>query len=189
MPDLVTIDDAKSYLGDEASDNDEALELLLETVIEILEDRTGQKFLKGGDTVADEPHNGSGTSYLTLNRPASSVTSVKIGQDVSSPDDTLVVSDLVVDTESQRLIYLKGGTFTFGVRNVFVTYVAADNLPMIARAAVLEATAYLYHRRGKEHVTAESIGEFGTMNMLNAKLDFLPIWRKAVTKLRRWAFV
>jgi hypothetical protein len=182
VADLLTLDDLKSYLGNQDSDHDAFLDLMLDVVETMLEGKTGQNFAAGG-AVTDEPQDGKGTPWLYLDRPPSAVSAIKVGQDVSDPDDTIDVADIVVDQANSRLIYLNSRIFPKGIRNIFVTYTAAENLPALAKAAVMEGTTYLYRRRGREHITGESLGELGTINLMNARLERLPVWQAAIMEL------
>lgn len=188
MSDLITLQEIKSYMGDQAPENDEVLQSLAAAVENSLQEQTGQTFAVGG-SVSDEPHDGSGKPILYLDRPPVSLSAaIKVGQDLSSPDSTIATTDVVVDPEQWRLIYKNGYRFVRGIRNIFVSYTADDNLPEVAKAAVAEAVAFLYQRRGREHISADSLGEFGSISMLSSRMDFLPMWQRAVKQLRRKFF-
>ncbi len=190
MADLISLDEIKSYMGgqQELAEHDDLLQLLAGVLEDALQSETGQTFAAGG-SVTDEPHDGSGTSYLYLNRPPVSLSAaIKVGQDPTSPDATIDTSYIVVDPDQWRLIYKNNCRFVRGTRNIFVSYTAAANLPDRAKMAIAEGVAYLFRRRGREHITADSLGEFGTISMLSSRMDFLPMWRKAVSHLQREAF-
>lgn len=184
MADLATVADLKSDMLLSGTEHDIVLAEALDKAEAMLEGDVGDTFRAGG-AVADEPHDGNAMDILYLLRPADSTVAitVKIGQLVADPDEELSSADDELRVDGRRLIRVDGGVFCGGVRNVFVTYTAEDYLPTVARAAVLECAAFLYHRIGKEHITSETIGEFGSI-AVSARHDRQPAWRQAVQELR-----
>lgn len=196
MPDLVTLSDLKDHLGDASSmdfslqgEADTYLTAVLDRVEDMLERATGQVFHAGG-TETDEPTNGKGFDWIEVERPISSLTSVKIGFDPDDPDVTLSDTPDEVQaisfTPGGRKTKVKrrdGGVFPTGVHNVYVTYDYAAYTPEVAQAAVLEGAAYLLRRRGSEHAASRSVGEFGSTEYA-ALFDNLPTWQKAVGQLQ-----
>ncbi len=181
---LADLDDLKDWLPREEPGDDVVLQPLLDTVEELLERKTGKNFTIGG-AVTDEPHDGSGTNELRLDRPPVTVdAAIKVGEVVASPDSTIPVVDIIVVQEEFRLTYEGGRTFKKGRRNIFVTYTAAEYLPTIAKRGVCELSAMIYRRRGAEHLRGQSIGELGSVALIASRLEFLPMWREAVRELR-----
>ena len=186
---LANLDDLKDYLPRSEPGDDAILQPLLDMLEGLLEDETGQLFTVGA-AIIDDPHDGKGTSILSLNRPPVTVdAAIKVGQILASPDATIPAADIIVDQAEMRLIYKGAAIFTEGIRNIFVTWTAADNLPSLAKAAILEATAFIYHRRGGEHVRGRSEGELGSIQLISSQLRFLPIWQKARGSLKRYSFI
>jgi len=180
MADLATVADLESWLQIKSGSETATLTRILDSVEDLLERLTGQTFAASG-AVTDELHDGTGSILLWVDRPVQSWTSVKIGTDPSNPDETVTDQSAII-ADGRRLMRRDGKVFTLGVMNVRVTYTAASNLPELAKLAVLEAGAYMYRRRGKEHVRSMAQGEFGNFSLM-AELDKLPIWSKAVATL------
>ncbi len=190
MAELVTLSEVKDWLNDQSKDRDAMLTVLFGVVQTMLEGRTGQDFSDATTGLTDQPFDGTGTELLVMPRPPSALNAdIKVGQDVSDPDDTLLQADIIAVPEKQWLMYKSGKVFPKGLRNLFIDYDAAANFPALAKLAVLEATAYLWRRIGKEHVSAETIGEFGNIQMMGAKLNRLQIWEQAVGSLRLYITV
>ncbi len=185
MADLVTLAEVKEFIGiTEETRHDAVLKDLIDMVEELLEAETGQTFTTT-TAITDEPHDGSGNDVLYLDRRPTALTAdVKIGQDPNDPDTTIAQADVTVDQPNNRIIYEGGLSFPSGRRNIFVSYTATENVPALAAAAVKEATAFLYRRRGREHISGASINEFGSLDMFAALLDRLPIWQKALRHYR-----
>lgn len=179
MADLVSEPELSQYLGGDVDDPN-TLQSVLTAAEDLLERATGQVFAEGA-TVTDEKRNGNGLKTLRLARIVASITTVKVGHDSADPDTTLTSDDVVFD--GQRIVRIDGGVFPFGTANVHVTYEAADNLPEIAKMAVLEGAAFLWRRRGREHVTSETVGEFGAISV-SAQLRRQPAWSAALSHYR-----
>lgn len=181
---LADLDDLKDWLPRDEPGDDAILQPLLDTVEELLESKTGKNFTAAG-AVTDEPRDGSGTNKLRLARPPVTVdAAIKVGEVVASPDSTIPVADIIVVQEKFQLTYEGGRIFKKGERNIFVTYTAAEHLPSIAKRGILELAAFIYRRRGAEHLRGQSIGELGSMALIATRLEFLPLWREAVHELR-----
>ncbi len=83
-----------------------------------------------------------------------------------------------MDQANDRIIYEGGFRFPKGRRNIFVSYTALSSIITAAKGPVMEATAYLYRRRGREHIRGASINEFGSLDMFGADLLRLPMVRE-----------
>ena len=177
---LANLDDLKDWIPRGEPGDDAVLQPLLDMVEALLERKTGKNFTVAA-TIVDEPHDGTGTSFLKVDSPPVTVdAAIKVGQVVATPDSTIAAADIIVDQVKRRLIYDGRRLFKRGTRNIFVSYTSAENLPAIEKAAVLEVTAFIYNRRGVEHLRSQSIGELGTASLIASNLEFLPLWRAAL---------
>lgn len=192
MATLVLLADFKTYLKYTKTDEDGPLQAILDAIEANLADLTDQTFAAAG-TVTDEVHSGSGGIDLFLRRPASSITSVKVSAagTPGTPDDTIPTTDLRIDPVNDfRLVRFQGGVFPLGRFNVFVTYAAKSNLPLVAVEAVKEGAALLHRIRGSEHVRSQSLGELGSEILeMDRRLWSLPMWRAAVEQLAKPALI
>ena len=182
---LLSVDELVGFLGGNVREADHpALEQVIDGLAGLLARATGDSYLKAG-AVVDEPLNGTGRSWLWLTRPATALTSVKIGRDLALPDDTLDVADpddVVIDPQHARRLWRPlGQTFPLGIRNVHVSYTAASNVPEAATAAVRDAAAFIWRRRGSEDAGGESIGSFNHQ-VLKDLDDDVPSWRAYIRR-------
>jgi hypothetical protein len=106
---LVTLAELKDYLGDApASSADSLLTELISNVQSVFEAETGHSpgsFIAAG-TGRTEVKDGTGSANLYLDYPVAALTSVKLGYDPASPDETLdVTSKLVIvfSSDSRRI--------------------------------------------------------------------------------------
>lgn len=187
MPTLVSAGDFHKYLGDDSPEGQgDVTAHILTRVEDLLERETGRTFVESG-SVTEEPQDGTGMDYLYLDRPVTSLTEVLVGYDPNDPDETLDTfpDDVQVDgTHTFRIVRRDGGVFPSGSANIHVTYDHDAYTPEVAKQAVLEAAAYLYRRRGKEHQAGASVGEFGSMQLV-ALFSKLPMWTRATNVLNR----
>lgn len=166
---------------------------ILDALEELLEELTGQVFTASTTAIADEPHDGMGLKWLYLRRPVDSGqdVTVKVSSiaDTTNPDQTIPAADIQVDARNnRRIIRVQNGVFPRGNYNLFVSYTPLANLPSRAKQAMQEAGAFLVNRKGKEHESGASVGEFGNIALLEAELNKLPAWRNAVSTLAVWDF-
>jgi hypothetical protein len=186
---LANLDELKAALGDQASDQDEIGQLFLDGVENELQELTGQTFEAGGDVLTDQPHHGSGSSWLWLERkPATLDADVKIGAELADPDDTIDDADVVLDDHLWRLRYLDG-IWPPGHRNVWVSYTTAANVPLVAKMGVLEETVRRIRMRGSEHLRGQTFLELGRVDLLQRVADRDSWWSKAVRQLDRRRYV
>lgn len=196
---LADLTDLKRYLGisstsmgefTDTSNFDTFLQGLLDNVESMLEGECGVEFAAGA-TITDEPHDGTGTDVVYSDHPIDTLTSVKIGIDPDNPDSEYTAQPTDIDFTGSRVL-LRGGVgagetyydvFPRGRKNVYISYTSLAYAPSIAQQAVFEAVAFLYRRRGHEHVTATSVGELGSLQPA-ARFDFLPAWTRCVAQLR-----
>lgn len=187
---LATLAEVKSYLGvssttpvdfPDVSAFDTYLQDLVDNVEAILSEECAVEFAAAGD-IADEARDGTGTDVIYSKFPIATLTSVKTGIDSSAPDETLDSIPDEVDSDGRRVIR-RGGCWQLGLKNIYLTYATDGYAPRVAKQALLEGSAFLYRRRGKEHVSSQTIGEMGSIEAA-ARFDFLPAWTRAKTTLR-----
>lgn len=199
MPDLVTLTELKTYLGDApASADDALLTELLENVESLFEAETGRVAgaYKAAGAGRTEVCDGTGSAELYLDYPVAVLTSVKLGYDPAVPDETLTISDknvLVYVAGERRLVRTDGGTFgSVGqARYVQVIYDYGADLPPEAKLAIKSVTALSYRRRGSEEMKSETVGGFysWTSADLSAIAAADPFWKSAVAANARGQFV
>ncbi len=123
---VVTLDEAKAWLGEATAYADPQISAIVEGAVAAVERAIGSSI--AATEVADEYHDGDGRLVLYLGRmPAISVSTVTI--------DGTQVNDCVLE-ESFRLY--RAACFPYGRRNVVVTYMAGYNpVPDDLKLAVL----------------------------------------------------
>lgn len=138
-----------------------------------------------------ETHDGTGAPELWLDYPVASLTSLLIGRNPASPDETLNVASLEVlsfRVGERSLVRVDGGTFgAFDApRVVHITYSTQDDLPVDAKVAVLRVIAQVYRQRGAEDAAIENAAGYArTMADLAAKDG---VWLAAVQQHKRGVF-
>lgn len=187
MPDLVSLADAKTFLGISASTDDDLITDLLEHVEALFESETGRTKspFTAAATARTEVKDGTGLATLYLDYPISALTSVKLGYDSSDPVETLDTSDpdtLTFATGSRRLARTDGGVFGLPeqARYVTVVYNHQANLPEDAQLAIKRMVAQVYRQRGSEDASQEGLS--GYTRTLATSDAF---WRMAVAAHRR----
>lgn len=166
MADLLSVADAKTYLGITVSTYDTLLTQLLDELESQFEMDCGRKKLPyAAAATRTEVFDGTGCAELYLRYPIATLTSIKLGLDVTDPDETLDVSDVevvVFGVGERRLARTDGGTFgELGVpRYVTVVYGAGDDLPSGARLTLKRALALVYRQRGSEDAVRESLADY-----------------------------
>lgn len=189
---LVPVVDVVAFLGDFPEDDTDA-SALLETLIDDVEalflaacGRPDRAF-GAADTGRVEVHDGTGSARLYLERDITALTSVKLGHDVTDPEETLDVADktaLAWQVGRNRLVRLDGRTFgTLGAPDfIQVTYDAAAELPRDAALAITRVVASVWRQLGSEDVTAERIGPYDAT--FRAACQGEPLWQMAVRQHR-----
>lgn len=133
-----------------------------------------------------ERKDGNGRTELYVDYPIAALTSIKLGYNQASPDETLDVADPEVvqwEVGKRRIVRVDGGTFgaTAQARYVGVVYDAAADLPADCGLTVLRGVAILFGQRGSEDVKAESVGGYRADL---AALDTDPLWVQCVERHR-----
>lgn len=188
MPDLVTLTELKTYLGDApASADDALLTELLDNVEALFETATGRAVgsLQAAGTARTEVHDGTGSCDLYLDYPVATLTSIKLGNDPAVPDETLTIADknvIVYSATSRRVTRTDGGTFGRAgqPRYIQVVYDFGAELPAGAKLAIKSVAALAYRRRGSEEVKSETVGAFYSRTMIDEIATAEPFWRAAV---------
>lgn len=190
---LATLAEMKAHLGvgatspqdfADVSSFETFLQDLMDNTEELLEGDCRESF-EAGSSITDEPVDGTGTEIIYVRQPIATMTSVKIGEDETAPDDTLDSFPDELDFEvGKRFVLRRGGdVWPRGRRNLYVTYVSQSYAPLVAKQAFYEGVAFLYRRRGKEHVSSATVGELGQLEAA-ARFDLLPAWGRAAKQLR-----
>lgn len=181
---LVTQTELESFLNIAAGTDATLLASLLDEVQTLFEAACNRHERPYAATaVRTEVRDGTGTATLFLDYPITTVTSVKLGYDPGTPDETLDPADksvLIWGAGAERLTRVDGGVFGTldKARYVEVVYTTADLFPAPARLAVLRGVATAYRQRGSEDARAERIGGYSTD--LAKLLDDQPDWQAGV---------
>ena len=185
MANLVTPSEILAYLGDPTgSDVQIGLQLVDEVEALLLQQcgREGRPF-QPAQTGRVERRDGTGRPVLFLDYPIGVLTTVKLGYNVASPDETLVVNDqtkLSWAVGSPRLYRVDGGIFGWQGQPgaVSVTYTTQDDLPEDAALAVKRVTSALFNSRGSEGASSERLGNYSIDLKHLAEED--PIWQRVI---------
>jgi hypothetical protein len=190
MPDLVAVDELKNFLDVSGGSDDELLTDLLEYVEDVFEGETGRTDapLVAAATARTEVHDGTGCETIFLDYPISDVTTVKLGQDVSDPIETLDPTDideLTFGAGSRKLTRTDGGIFGLAgkPRYVHITYNHQGDLPGNAKLAIIRVVAQVYRQRGSEDAKYENVG--GYIHNLSHLIAEDPLWARAVAANQR----
>ena len=176
MAKLVTVAEVKSWLEIAANDSSKDQQLdALATRIEALLERVKNRVFFASAASVTVAVNGTGERWLYLDRPVTSLTTVKIGVDPNNPSETLTPGVTTVIAQGRRLYRQDGGIFPCGVANVHVTYAAGSSLDEEARQAVLEGVALVWRSRGSEDAVSETHGSFS--HTLRKDFMELPSWK------------
>jgi hypothetical protein len=188
MAELVTLPDFRLYLGDSPDSDAWILDQLLDDVEALFEAQTLRPTgsYTPAATARTEILDGTGSSRLYLTYPIAALTSIKLGYDPASPDETLSVSNnlVVVYGVGQRVITrTDGGKFgtVRQARFVQVVYDHQGDLPANAQLAIKSVAATAYRRRGSEESASETVGGFYSRTMLENIAANDPFWPMAVS--------
>ncbi len=197
MPNLVTYAALKDYLQLPNDDNATAIEELLERVEGSLEaecDREALPF-QPAEAARAEWRDGTGTIRLRTYYPITTLTSITLGRDSSSPDETLDVADVDIVSFSTGLegagliTRTDGGKFGAfrSPRYVLVTYDATAFLPEKAKDAVMDVAAGRVRQFGAEGFKSfKLLDTGGSLRKLMSESD---AWQTAVDRYRRIVLV
>lgn len=187
---LVTASAAKVFMNVTATGDDTLIQGIVDSVEDFLLSQAGRKGrpFATAATGRSEVQAGTGTGLLVLDYPvtsASGITSLKIGHDVSNPDETLTATDidtLTVATDSRSVWRTDGGVF--GVRGeprrVHITYNHnGDATNDTAVLAIKRLVSQFYNQRGSEDARTENLPD-GYSRTLEHLANADPIWQAAV---------
>jgi len=140
--------------------------------------RSNRPFLLTG-AAQTEVYDGTGCQVLYTRYPVASLTSIKLGNDFSDPDETLAVADkdvLTYQVGTRRLVRRDGGVF--GERSqadiVQVVYTAAADADIDdAKGAVMELAGALYHRGPETGISQERLGEYSVQHLGDVKASLV----------------
>lgn len=188
---LLTVDELKQSLGETDTDADrDALYAhtiaQVQAVFEAACNRHERPFVGGVDARV-EVLDGTGCAECWLPYPVRNVTGVRLGFDRDVPDEILAVADkrvLLWGAGSRRLVRVDGGVFGAldAPRYVEVTYATQDDVPAVAKAAVLAGAKLIINRLGAEGASAERVGAYSIdyASFVTADMANDPIWKLGV---------
>lgn len=188
---LVPLETAKEFLGISSTDSDDVLGVLIESAEEELLRALGRwpdrSFAKA-TTGRDEWYAGTGSPVLALRYPVAALTlPVTLGRDTAAPDETLDPTDvdqLVFSTGGRYVHRTDGGVWgePGAPHAVRVRYDSGDDVPGLARLAVLRRVAALYRETGRPEATSERAVEDTADLPLATDRD--SVWENAVRTMR-----
>jgi hypothetical protein len=187
---LVTIQEVKDYLAVTGTAEDGVLQPILDDVeARFLHEtaRTRAPFA-AAQTGRMEVLKGTGCERLHLDYPIADVTTIVLGFDSATPDETLDPDDKAVviwAVGSTIIERIDGGWFgRFGAPSYcHVTYNTQADKPRDAARAVIQAAATVYRQRGSEDAKSETIGG-QTVTMAD---PYGADWQEAVANHTRWS--
>lgn len=195
MADLVSLAELRTHLNNPPEADNDLLEDLLENVEALFESETGRgqtPFIAAATRT--EVRDATGTPELFIDYPINTITSIKLGYDPSSPDETLDVADknvVVFGQGSRQITRTDGGIFGAPSRRRYIQVVYAHqaDLPEDAKLAIKSACAIAYRRRGSEEAQSEQIDGYSRQltGQLADVLSTDPFWTRAVSAHMRLA--
>jgi hypothetical protein len=187
MPDLVTLSELKTYLGNApASADDALLTQLLDDVEALFESATlrAPGWYTAAALDATVVLDGTGSTRLYLPYPIAAITSITLGYDTLETLDHTSRAVLVYGVGSRVVTRTDGGWFgTVGqARYVEVVYDHLGNLPEDAKLAIKSVVSSVYRNRGSEGMKSETVGSFYsyTRDDLATATATDPFWQQAV---------
>lgn len=155
MADLTTIDLVRSYLGDDATENQEMLASLISSESARFEGIVGGPIVSV--TVTGETFNGLGNqTYFPAKWPVVSVSAVSVDGTAVPARPSVTEDGFVVDGNAVRLV---GYTFTKGYRNCSVTYVAGYGAaaPADVQQAVAEMVVSKFKSKDRSNLASAAM--------------------------------
>ena len=194
MADLLTLAELKDWMRVTTDTENVELQDGLDSLEETLEeecDRTRIPF-QAAQTGRVEVRDGTGSRELYLDYPISTVTTIELGRDSASRDDTLDptdVNEVIWIAGERRIVRTDGGKWGKYRSPLYVnvTYNAEADLPRMAKLAIVRVMAALWRQRGSEGVKLKKLLD-SSATMLKL-MDDQPEWTRAVERLKRYALV
>jgi hypothetical protein len=184
MSKLVTLDDMITHLKLKKASGDVRynIQRLLDAVEDNLARECNREF-GAAATIVDEPHDGSGTKLAYTNKPIAVLNGIKLGR---KKESTLTHNDadiVVYAIGSRKIVRTDGCVWPEGVRNVWLSYDAAADIPELAILAVKDVVALTFRRMGSEDSRSEKIGDHWQQMVL--AIDESLWWSQAISLLHR----
>lgn len=170
---LVSLDEAKAFLGSSTAEDDLVEKLINHASWRANKEADRRLVRKNYTGTNAEYYNGDGSQILlTRNFPINSISAIYIDVSRSWGSDTLVDSDnYVIDPETQSKIVFIGTTLAVGVRVVKLEYNAGYTpVPWDLREAVLELVMYWYKEKTDKRVGVASRGIEGRTQSFTHKV-------------------
>lgn len=184
MADLASLAEFDSWLGGAVAAENTVRQAFLDYVEATFEAQCGRREYPFSAALPNrtEVLDGTGTCEVYTRYPIGTLTSVVLGDRVSTPDETLVVGDLLYAAGTRRIVRTDGGWFgRFArARYVHITYDTQADLPTDAKMAVLAEAARLYRARGSEDVQSETMGPYSITVAKKVPGQDDPVWAAAI---------
>lgn len=142
-------EEVKSWLGDSAGQDEDALDDLELRAIAILEGETRRRFLSVASTTVIV--DGDGTNSLYVADSIVALTKVETRDDVTG--SWVEVDGAAFETQGRRILRIDGALFPLGIALVRITYTrghSVASLPKDFVQAALDLMGYLWKRRPQE---------------------------------------
>jgi len=153
MSDLATVDDVKSFLGNQANVTDDGLiDSLISGEGAFILSWIGRSF--DAATYTDLFSGGGGQEHLLENYPVETITSVVI--DGASIPQAATIQDRGYMLFDDRIL-LFGYQFSWGRRNCQIIYTAGQDVPADVKQACVELVSYRYRSRDRIGLASKSI--------------------------------
>jgi hypothetical protein len=191
MADLLSVANAKTFLGLTVTTYDTLLTQLVDELEGLFESDCGRKDLPfAAAAEQEEVRDGTGTCELFVDYPIEELTSIKLGLDPDDPDEELDVSDptvLVYGAGKRRITRTDGGIFGYAQqpRYVHLVYDAQDDLPPSATLAIKRGIAMVFRQRGSEDALREALADYSHDL---ARIQTEDFWLRAVAAEHRGAW-
>lgn len=160
---LTSVSNVKSYLSINESTDDTILTTLVSQAEKIILDYLGKNIESATYT---EYHDGDGTDEVHLKQyPIISVTSLYDDVERVFNSTTLIAATNYIIYEDEGIIRLFNdeSSFAVGKRNIKVAYTAGyASVPGDITLAANKLIAHLFHRRGADGHTQETLGSYST---------------------------
>ena len=169
MSSIITVSEAKEYLGITDATYDDVLDALCEGYSDLVRSLCGREF--DYDTYSEkiDIYDEQTDTVVVRETPLHSVVALTDNGNAVSTDEYLV-------NETEGSIKLKSGVFTYGYGKVEVTYVAGytpsypDGLKLLVKILVAED----FNMRSHHGMSSEKIGDYSLTLRVRRKGEYLP---------------